>query len=481
MNDQIRLPGLSWLRRRQSGAVLPEVAIFSGLRSRLTLWYSGVLAVALLLLGVGLYFGVQQVLFTGVNSDLAHYASQRVAQLQHGIADFSCSSAALPLLDHSGPDDQYGPIPVMSACYNQNAHLILDTGTFQLPPAFLNNNLAQTALQSDHPVTDIVNTGGTMGRIERYATVTYVPYLRQHLVVQVAESVEPEESALQVLLTLLLIGAIVVLLLAGVGGYFLANRALIPARLAFSRQQRFIADASHELRTPLTLLRADAEVLLYDKERLGTEDTMLLENITTEANHMSTLLSSMLTLARLDAGKQHQEYEVVHLDELARAGMQRVSAFASQSGITLRVEKSSAAMVIGDPMLLEQALLVVLDNAVKYNRTGGSVTLRTSSSNGQARLEIMDTGIGIPAEHLPHLGERFYRVDKARSRAAGGNGLGLSIAQHVLSLHGGSLTLASTPGQGTLVTFTLPAAKGAPVSPEAQEQTSSSPLLRGNS
>jgi signal transduction histidine kinase len=300
-------------------------------------------------------------------------------------------------------------------------------------------------------------------------------------VVQVAESVEPEESALQVLLTLLLIGAIVVLLLAGVGGYFLANRALIPARLAFSRQQRFIADASHELRTPLTLLRADAEVLLYDKERLGTEDTMLLENITTEANHMSTLLSSMLTLARLDAGKQHQEYEVVHLDELARAGMQRVSAFASQSGITLRVEKSSAAMVIGDPMLLEQALLVVLDNAVKYNRTGGSVTLRTSSSNGQARLEIMDTGIGIPAEHLPHLGERFYRVDKARSRAAGGNGLGLSIAQHVLSLHGGSLTLASTPGQGTLVTFTLPAAKGAPVSPEAQEQTSSSPLLRGNS
>ncbi len=474
MNNQIRLPGLAWLRRRQSGAVLPEVAIFSGLRSRLTLWYSGVLAVALVLLGVGLYFGVQQVLFEGVNNDLKQYASQRVGQLQHGNADFSCSSPALQPPDHAGPDDQYGPVPVMAACYSQNARLILDPGTYLLPSAFLNNNLAQRALQSDHEVTDIVDAGGTTGHIYRYAIVTYVPYLQQNIVVQVAESVEPEEAALQVLLTLLLFGAIVVLLLAGVGGYFLANRALTPARLAFARQQQFIADASHELRTPLTLLRADAEVLLYDKERLGAEDAMLLENITTEANHMSTLLSSMLTLARLDAGKQHQEYEVVQLDELARAAMQRVSAFAGQSGVTLHLEQSSAATVIGDPMLLEQALLVVLDNAIKYNRHGGSVTLRTSSSSDQARLEVIDTGIGIPAEHLPHLGERFYRVDKARSRAAGGNGLGLSIAQHVLSLHGGSLTLASTPGQGTRVTFTLPAAKGTVVSTQAQEARSSS-------
>jgi signal transduction histidine kinase len=469
MNNQKWLPGFSLFRRRQSGAVLPEVAIFSGLRSRLTLWYSGVLAVALVLFGIGLYFGVQQVLLTGVNRDLANYAQQRVEQLQHGDADFSCSSPALSSSEHSGPSQQYGPIPVMAACYNQAGILILDDGTYQLPAAFLDNSLAQTALQSGHAVTDIVEVGGTTGRIYRYATVTYVPYLRQSLVIQVAESVEPEESALQVLLTLLLIGALAILLLAGVGGYFLANRALIPARLAFTRQQQFIADASHELRTPLTLLRADAEVLLYDKERLGTEDAMLLENITTEANHMSTLLSSMLTLARLDAGKQHQEYEVVRLDELARAGVQRVSAFAGQLGVTLHVETSGAATVIGDPMLLEQALLVVLDNAVKYNQRGGSVILRTSSSDEQACLDVADTGIGIPAEHLPHLGERFYRVDKARSRAAGGNGLGLSIARHILTIHGGALTLTSTPGQGTMVTFALPAAKGASVLPAQAE------------
>ncbi len=463
MHDQKWLPGFSLLRRRQSGALLPEAAIFAGLRSRLTLWYSGVLAVALVLLGVGLYFGVQQVLFQGVNGDLSRYAAQRIDQLQHGNASFSCSSASLPSPDRSDENERYGPIPVMAACYDQYARLILDTGMYQLPPAFLDNSLAQTALQSDHPVTDIVDAGGTIGHIYRYAIVTYVPYLGQTLVVQVAESVEPEESALQVLLTLLLIGALAVLLLAGVGGYFLANRALTPARLAFKRQQQFIADASHELRTPLTLLRADAEVLLYGKERLGAEDALLLENITTEANHMSTLLSSMLTLARLDAGKQHREYEVVRLDEIARAAAQRVAAFARQSGVTIETQASGPVTVIGDSMLLEQALLVVLDNAIKYNRRDGRVTLRTSLSSGQARLEVQDTGVGIPAEHLPHLGERFYRVDKARSRAAGGNGLGLSIAQGILTLHGGSLALTSTPGQGTTVTLTLPAAKGMPV------------------
>jgi signal transduction histidine kinase len=367
--------------------VLPEVAIFAGLRSRLTLWYSGVLAVALLLFGIGLYLGVQQMLFMGVKSDLADYA-------RHSDIGFVCSPSQSPPPGYPGPPQQAEGVRKYSACYDQHGTLLSSYDANDQPPtAFLDHSLAVQALQTtgsdaeNGAVTDVVDAGGTIGQVYRYARVVY-SYNGQPVVLVVGEAIGQDVSALHVLLTLLLVGALVVLALAGVGGYFLANRALIPARLAFARQQQFIADASHELRTPLTLLRADAEVLLYDKERLGEEDAMLLENITTEADHMSTLLSSMLTLARLDAGKQHQEYDVVSLEELARAGARRVEAFAERSGVTLKVEASGAATVIGDKMLLEQALLVVLDNAIKYNKQGGRVTLRASASNGQAHLAV---------------------------------------------------------------------------------------------
>jgi len=270
---------------------------------------------------------------------------------------------------------------------------------------------------------------------------------------------------LSLLILLLSVGSIT-LLGAGLGGLFLANRALAPAHLAFVRQQRFIADASHELRTPLTLMRADAEVLLRGRKHLAQEDAALLEDIVAEANHMSILANSMLTLARLDAGTQHREHEVVNLDALARRGVQRVTAFAAQKEITVQHESGSAnALTIGDSMLLEQAVLVLLDNAIKYSREGGQVTVRTAINKGWARLEVSDTGIGIPAEHLPYLSERFYRVDKARSREAGGAGLGLSIAHGIASMHNGMLTLSSVVDQGTTATLSLPLANLTPPPP----------------
>jgi signal transduction histidine kinase len=250
----------------------------------------------------------------------------------------------------------------------------------------------------------------------------------------------------------------VALLGAGVGGLFLANRALDPARKAWTNQQRFIADASHELRTPLTLLRADAEVLLRGRDRLDVEDAALLEDIVVEANRMARLSNNLLTLARLDNASLHREHEVVNLVELAQRGTRRVQALAEQSGITLQIEDIDTPYVIGDPLLLEQALLVLLDNALKYSYSGGHVVVHTKAKDEQALLAVSDNGVGIDAEHLPHLGERFYRVDKARSREAGGTGLGLSIARRIAITHSGSLSFSSAPGQGTTVTLALPLA-----------------------
>ena len=205
------------------------------------------------------------------------------------------------------------------------------------------------------------------------------------------------------------------------------------------------------------MLRADAEVLLRGRERLEEEDAELLEDIVAEAHHMSKLATNLLTLARLDAGTMHQEHEAVNIAELAREGARRVQAFAKQRSVAVQV-KSSDTYVIGDPLLLEQTLFVVLDNAIKYTQQGGRVTVRAVEQNGQALLEVRDTGIGIAAEHLPYLSERFYRVDKARSREAGGTGLGLSIAQRIVVAHGGLLSLSSEPEQGTTVTISLPLA-----------------------
>ncbi len=440
---------------REPGAVL-----FQGLRVRLTLWYCGVLAVALISFGAALYFGTQHFLITPVADDAQAHAGVHENDWYSGQLNQAC-----PLFNQQGP---FGPFPGQGfqmpeqvVCFDANGSLLTGQDTSRLPSAFLTNTLVKTALQTGQTASDIVDAGGTNGQIYRYALVVPNPSGSGNLgVLLVGEPVQAQEAALALLLKLLLGVGGVALLGAGVGGLFLSNRALAPARLSWANQQRFIADAAHELRTPLTLLRADAEVLLRGRERLEEEDAALLEDIVAESHHMSNLATNLLTLARLDTGTIHREHEVVSLAGLAREGARRVQAFAEQRGVTVQVESSGETYVIGDPVLLEQATLVLLDNAIKYNRQGGHVTVRAAEQDGQALLEVRDTGIGIAAEHLPHLGERFYRVDKARSREAGGTGLGLSIARSIAVVHGGQLLLSSVPEQGTTVTVALPLAGG---------------------
>ena len=444
-------------------------AMFQGLRIRLTLWYCGVLGVALILFGVALYFGTQYFLLTPIESDAAMHA-----QVHQNEWFTDSAGRACPSLGQQGqfgsPPGQGFQMPEQVACFDLNGNLLPGQNTTGFPSAFLTNTLVKTALQTGQPAHDIVDAGGTTGQIYRYALV--VPNQAGNGnagVVLIGQSVQAQESALSLLLTLLLSIGGVALLGAGLGGLFLSNRALAPARLAWANQQRFIADASHELRTPLTLLRADAEVLLRDRKRLVAEDAALLEDIVIEANRMARLSNNLLTLARLDNRSSHQEYEVVSLAELTRQAARRMQALAEQRGIAIQVEDINDPYVIGDPMLLEEAVLVLLDNAIKYNRSGDRVTMHTEAKDQQALLEVRDNGVGIAAEHLAHLGERFYRVDKARSREAGGTGLGLSIARSIVVTHGGWLSFSSAPEQGTTVTLTLPLAYATPSNDREEE------------
>jgi signal transduction histidine kinase len=351
---------------------------------------------------------------------------------------------------------------VRVVCFDQHGTRLAGEHTTGLPVALLSTTLAKRALATGQPTTDTVNAGGWVGQVYRYALAVPSPMGKGYAgVVVISESIQTQESALSTLLFLVLSVGGLSLLGAGLGGLFLAKRALAPARLAWANQQRFIADASHELRTPLTLLRADAEVLLRSRAGMAAEDAMLLEDIAAEAKHMAGLANNMLTLARLDSRSSHQEHEVVGLAALAEAGARRVQALAGQTKISMEVDTDERAVVIGDPALLEQAVLVLLDNAINYNRPGGRVIVRTGVQDGQALLQVEDTGIGIASEHLSHLGEPFYRVDMARSHEAGDTGLGLSIARSIASAHGGTLRLSSIPEQGTTVTLVLPLAHGA--------------------
>jgi signal transduction histidine kinase len=446
-------PGRSRLSQ-EAGA-----AVFQGLRLRLTLWYCGVLGAALLLFGVLLYIGTQFFLLNPIQSNAAMHA-QAHAQLWLAGSQAQVCSLGGPRVQSNSPPGQGFQMPERSACFDQNGSLLAGENTEGLPSAFLANGLAKTALQTGQSASDSVDAGNQMGQIFRYALPVPAPSGSGYAgVVLIGESIKEQEDALTLLLRLLLGVGGGALLGAGLGGLFLANRALDPARLAWANQQRFIADAAHELRTPLTLLRADAEVLLRGRERLEEEDAALLEDIVAEAQHMSTLASNLLTLARLDNAALHPEHEVVDLARLARENARRVLALAAQRGISVQTENSGAPIVIGDSALLEQALLVLLDNAIKYNRPrGGHITVRTATRAEQALLEVIDSGIGISAADLAHLGERFYRVDKARSREAGGTGLGLSIARTIMRVHAGRLSLSSLPGQGTTATLILPLA-----------------------
>jgi heavy metal sensor kinase len=228
---------------------------------------------------------------------------------------------------------------------------------------------------------------------------------------------------------------------------------------SFAEVRRFTADAAHELRTPLTAIRTEAEVSL-GKPLTAAEHQQLLGSILEECERLTRLTDQLLTLARGDAGGLRQNRESLDLAALVSTVAETMRPLAEARGLRLCVERDGALPVQGDEAHLREVFYNLVDNAVKYTPAGGSIEVRLRRHDQDAVVTLRDTGVGIPAEHLTHVFERFYRVDRARSRAEGGTGLGLSIAQNIIRAHGGRIELASTPGQGTTCTVTLPTGSG---------------------
>lgn len=236
------------------------------------------------------------------------------------------------------------------------------------------------------------------------------------------------------------------------------NHLLDRLESAHTAQQRFTADASHELRTPLTVLRGEIEVALR-KPRGAEEYRDVLISNKEEIERLSRLTENMLALAHVDVGDAITQRELVNVSEVSSTVTAKLQSLASEKQITLHHEDSTTEplSVHGDRIALERIMQNLIENAVRYSPAGENVTVRVSKHERHIQIEVIDTGGGIAPEHLPHLFERFYRVDKARSRAHGGSGLGLSIVKALVEAHGGSVSVASEVGRGSTFTVRLPA------------------------
>jgi heavy metal sensor kinase len=233
------------------------------------------------------------------------------------------------------------------------------------------------------------------------------------------------------------------------------NRMIGRLEQSFNQVSQFTSDASHELRTPLTILRGELEVAL--RSRPGDMNFRhVLESTLEETEKLSKLVENLMVLSRLDSGELKPDITEFDLSVLCRETVEQMHLLAEDGAITLSCNCSACVSVKADPLRLRQVLINLIDNAIKYTPAGGRIDVCTVNQNGHAVIQVRDTGIGIPFDALPHVFDRFYRVDKARARKTGGTGLGLAIAKSICELHGGRIEVDSTVGVGTGVLVSIP-------------------------
>jgi signal transduction histidine kinase len=226
---------------------------------------------------------------------------------------------------------------------------------------------------------------------------------------------------------------------------------------SFTRIREFTLHASHELKTPLTILRGETETILRDDSLAAAERERAVSQLD-ELRRLTRIVDGLTLLAKADAGQVPLNFETVRMDELIRDNFADLQILAEPQGITVKLDRCEEISLRGERHRLRQLLLNLADNAVKYNQPQGRVTISLRRSGEMAEFIITNSGAGIPPELLPRVFDRFFRVDAAHGSAIDGCGLGLSIAQWIVSAHGGKIQIASVPSQSTIVTVQLPLA-----------------------
>jgi heavy metal sensor kinase len=454
---------------------------------RLTLWYLAIFALAQIIFGAGMWFILRHNLNDLVDDGLEDQVDDLKTFLQSQGPDRSLAKLQEEVtetyaLEHSG---NYLEV------HSENGELIY-----------------QSAFLKAHPVTlpEPRRAGEPISRSRRIEGKPF-RFIRQHLqingrgfVVEMGVPSDDVSETLQQFRFYLFLFAPLLFLLAAGGGYWLSRRALAPvdaivgsarkisganlsARLqtlttgdelqrlsdtlnemleriegAFLRVTQFTADASHELRTPLSLIRTDAELSLR-RARSESEYKDSLRHILKEAERTSVLIEGLLALARSDSGRETLNLQPVQLSDTLESMIDGWRQVATIRGIDFTCEiKDHDAFVMADEAALRRIVDILLDNAFKYTESSGTVHLSSEQTGENAVITVRDSGVGISIEDQGKIFERFYRVDKARSRDQGGAGLGLSIAQWLVMQHQGTIEVESATGKGSTFRVSLPLA-----------------------
>ncbi len=406
--------------------------MFTRARIRLTAWYVAILATFLVLIGAAVYAVVRQQAETGITSGLRLTAGRAAADMASGnVADLDRLNRA--------------PYTVTT--------VLLPSGMTQVRHASPQFSLPYGPALSHAYKTgrDVRTIGSGESGLRLYTLLVRDEEGRAAALVQVARSTQPEHQTLGNLLKGLLLGGVGGLVLAAIGGWFLAGKSLKPLREAFDRQHAFVADASHELRTPLAVIRANAEYLHQEQP-----DNPEVQDIVSETERLSALVDTLLAVARGDSAERGAIREPLDLGDVVSNSATAMQPLATGRGIDLTVAAGEGLRVQGDREQLRQLVVILVDNALRYTSEGGRVHVYAGQENGHALLTVHDTGIGIPEAAQPRVFERFYRADDARNRESGGAGLGLAIAQELVEGHGGRISVESTPGAGSTFIVRLP-------------------------
>lgn len=420
-----------------------STAPLARLRLQLTVWYVGVFTLVFALLGGGLFLTIRHQMSRHVDKSLG--AAAAALEQAARIRETERASARGAVVD--AVDELHIP---------ERSLYLLDEDGRAIKPATVPVRIreaAQEAVQSQHGYRNLDAPDGRELRIyaERFTGTTGTPYIAA----VVADRMELEDEYASLIKTFGAAALAALLLVAG-GGYILVRKSTAPIERSMDQMRRFMADAAHELRTPITLLRTRADVAVT-QARDPDRDTTTFDAIEREAGRLGAIVGELLLLARADAGERPVKREVLYLDDAAAGAVEAARTLAEHKRVSLEVGTFEEARITGDRALVRELLLIVLDNAIKFTPPGGRVRLDVSVQDGRAALLVTDTGIGIPADQLPHVFERFYRGDAARSQAEGA-GLGLAIARWIAEVHGARIDIASEPGVGTRVTLGLPLA-----------------------
>ncbi|MGH8231375.1 MAG: sensor histidine kinase [Steroidobacteraceae bacterium] len=459
---------------------------------RLAVWYALLLSATFTLVAAGMYLGLEHYLRASLRDSLRR-RSEQIEQILAQTAPDSPDAAIVDAIDtRVAPEFNNRFVRVTRApaltVFRSGAPADHSFDPASAPPA-------PTDWSERDALRSVVTATGPL-----LIRATPVASASGRYLVELGVSLAPVEAVQRRLLSLLGLMLPVLVVCAAGGGYLLVRRALRPvermsqtaeqisvqdldarlpvmptgdalqrlsislnhmlARLRDSVQtsRRFLADASHELRTPLTVIKGELQELVADDVGRG-EVRERIGSVLEEVARLEHLVSGLLALSRLDAGDAQREWVDVNLGELAASTVEQMRLVAEDRGVQLQPSTLSSITVRGDGGRLKQVIVNLLDNAVKFTPRGGSVSLRTQQRDDYGILEVRDSGIGIPAAALPHVFDRFYRVDAARSREDGGAGLGLSIVRSICAAHGAEIEVDSVPGSGSCFRLKFPLAR----------------------